>query len=436
MAEIGYITLRKMLAACAVFISTMAFFEMGGIARQKTAASPRATALPLGTARFRADIRAVEGLLPTISDRGAAQFFLAWAYAHLGEFERTLSLLKQCPLSEGFDPDGVARFQPLNSNPEFRKLVAQVHRRYPPAHNARVVFTIQQNDLFPEGLAADPERHIFYMGSMHRKKIIVITTTGKVSDFVSAGSYDLMPVGGVHVDPADHSVWAATDPGVKDRSEIVHFDARGKLLERYAAPGPGPHDLNDLVLRGSHEIYVTDTFANQVYRFDRTTHEFSTLLFSRPLFYPNGITVSDDGNFLYVADMLGAIRVDLRDDHGDNNRNSDRKNDTRDVIVSGHYTLAGIDGLYWYRGDLVGVQYGAGAYRVMRWHLSADGLHVTSAEFLEYRTPLVKDPTTGAIVGANFYFISNTGISNLDDNDKIVDPRKLEPIHISVVALK
>jgi hypothetical protein len=36
----------------------------------------------------------------------------------------------------------------------------------------------------------------------------------------------------------------------------------------------------------------------------------------------------------------------------------------------------------------------------------------------------VKDPTTGVIAGTNFYFISNTGVSNLDDNGKIIDPRK------------
>jgi sugar lactone lactonase YvrE len=31
----------------------------------------------------------------------------------------------------------------------------------------------------------------------------------------------------------------------------------------------------------------------------------------RPVFYPNGITLSGDGNLLFVADMLGVIRVDL-----------------------------------------------------------------------------------------------------------------------------
>lgn len=416
-------TPRKKPLPFAVFLLLLSCLSTSGFAQQ-TKPVPAPPPAPVGNAQFRADIRKVEALLPTISDRGAAQFFLAWLYAHLAEFQKSLSLLKQCPLNEGFDPSGVDRFKPLGSNPEFRNLVARVHRKYPPVHRARVALTIPESDLFPEGLAADVEKHIFYMGSMHLKKIIEISETGEISDFVKPGAYDLMPVGGVHVDPEDHSVWAATDPGVENRSELIHFDANGKLLDRFPAPGPGPHDLNDFVLRDSREIYVTDTFGDKVYRFDRKTHAFSPLKFPRTIFYPNGITLSGDGNFLYAADMLGVLRVDLR------------TNKAQEVRVGQHYTLAGIDGLYWYRGGLVGVQYGAGAYRVMQWHLAADGLQVSSAEFLEYRTPLVKDPTTGAIVGAYFYFISNTGISNLDDNDNILDPRKLEPVRISVVPLK
>ncbi len=412
-----------MLLACAALLFFALCVDVSGFAQKKTAA-PAPSAAPIGNERFRADIRTVEALLPKLSDRGAAQFFLAYLYAHLGEFHKSLSLLKQCPLGEGFDPSGVERFKPLESNPEFRELVARIHRRYSPVHRARAAFTIPESEIFPEGLAADVEKRIFYLGSMHLAKIIRTTEAGKVSEFVKAGVYDLMPVGGVHVDPADHSVWAATDPGVKNRSEIVHFDVRGKLLERWPAPGAGQHDLNDLVLRGSREIYVTDTDADQVYRFDRTTQRFSSVVFPRPIFYPNGITLSADRNFLFIADILGVLRVDLRND------------EAQEVRVDGHYTLAGIDGLYWYRGNLVGVQYGAGAYRVVEWQLSADGRKVVSAEMLEYRTPLVKDPTTGAIVGTNFYFISNTGISNLDENGKIIDPRKLEPIHMSVVALK
>jgi hypothetical protein len=31
----------------------------------------------------------------------------------------------------------------------------------------------------------------------------------------------------------------------------------------------------------------------------------------RPVFYPHGITLSGAGNLLFLADMLGVIRVDL-----------------------------------------------------------------------------------------------------------------------------
>ena len=268
--------------------------------------------LPMGPARLRADIRSVEDSSAEIHDRGAATFFLARVHAELGEPRQALSLLRHCPLAEGFDPNGVGSFKALHANAEFRALEARVHRRFPPVHHARVAFTVTEKDLFPEGIAADPIRHVFYMGSQYHDKIIRVTETGATTDFVRAGAYDLMPVGGVHVDETDHSVWAVTDPGSQSRSELVHFDASGKLLERYSPPGKGPHDLNDFVLRASREIYVTDTFGDQVYRFDRRAHSFSPLAFPRPILYPNGITLSGDRNFLYVADMLGVLRVDLR----------------------------------------------------------------------------------------------------------------------------
>jgi len=397
-------------------------------------ASVQGTRAPLAAPgdpqRLRDDIKAVEALLPRLADRGSALYLLAHHYARLGEQAKAFALLKECvALDEGFNPADARAFAALKRNPEFSRLVEQLRWRYPPVHRARFAFTVQQNDLFPEGLAVDARERVFLMGSMHHNKIVTITEAGEVSDFVKEGVYDLMPVGGVHVDPADHSVWCATDPGEKNRSEIVHFDAQGKLLERHTAPGPGPHDLNDLVLRGRGEIYATDTYANQVYRFDRKSQTFVALDLAsgksgRPVFYPNGITLSDEGNALYIADVLGVLRLDLR------------TNEVREVKPAAHDTLAGADGLYWYKGSLVGVQYGTGAFRVMRWKLSPDGQSVAASEALERGTDLVKDPTTGAILDGNFYFMTNTWIDNLDDNGKIVDPAKLEPLHFAVVALE
>jgi len=391
--------------------------------------APDVPPAPVGAPRrLRDEIKIVENVLPRLPSRGPGLYLLAHHYARLGDTNKSLALLKECvALDEGFDPTDARAFESLKSNAEFRALTEEVRRRYPPVHHAKLAFTLPDKDLFPEGLAIDAAKRLFYMGSMHRHKIMQIALSGKVSDFVREGVYSVGPVGGVHVD-ADHSIWCATDPDAKNPSELLHFDAQGKLLERYAAPGPGPHDLNDHVLRGQSEIYVTDTYGNRVFVFDRKSKTFATVKVTagqegRTVIYPNGITLSDDGNVLYIADVLGAMRVDLR------------TQEVREVKPDAHDTLAGADGFYWYQGSLIGVQYGTGARRLMRWKLAEDGVQVTSSEVLERGTEFVKDPTTGAIFDGKFYFMANTGIDNLDD-DRIVDPAKLEPLHVAVVELK
>jgi hypothetical protein len=370
----------------------------------------------------RAEIQKVEESLPKIADRGAGLFFLARRYAQVGDFDKALSMLKECiRLDQGFDPGDLPQFESLHSNPEFQAMIEQVHHRYPPIHQARVRYTISENDLFPEGLAVDPERHVFYMGSV-KQKIIRITEDGKVSDYVKPSTYRFPELNGIKVDPKDHSLWVASAD--EHNSELLHFDSQGKLLGHFPSPsGGGQHALNDLVLYRSDEVYVTDTLAHEVYRFDRGKNTFTALSFHRPLLYPNGITLSDNGRLLYVADILGVIQVDLTN------------NQTREVDPGEHSTLAGIDGLYWHKRSLVGVQYGNGPYRVAQWRLSPDGLKVTSTDVFEYRTPLISFPTTGAILEGKFYFIANTGIGNHKDGE-VVDRSKLEPINIAVVALQ
>ena len=389
----------------------------------RSGASAQDSSPPSAEGRYRLIIQQIEPRLPTLADRGAGLFALARLYAQVGDTPKALALLKESlATGEGFDPSGSEMLAPLRSNPEFAELTQQAQKLFPPVHRAKVAFTVPAKDLFPEGLAYDPAMRVFYMGSMHRRKIVRITENGEVSDFGKPDLYHLQPIGGVHVDPADHSLWAASDPDDAHGSELYHFDAQGKLLERYSPPGAGRHDLNDLVLYRSSAIYVTDTDANLTYRFDRKTHLFTPLELPRPQLFPNGITLSGDSTRLYIADWLGVIAVDLRG------------NRAREVDPGEHNTLCGIDGLYWYKNSLIGVQ-SAGTYRVVRWFLSTDGLDVRARRVLEKGTPLVSSPTTGAIRGSGFYYMANTGIDNYDDG-KIVDPAKLEPVHIAVVPLE
>ena len=149
------------------------------------------------------------------------------------------------------------------------------------------------------------------------------------------------------------------------RTELLHFDANGKLLGRYNPEGSSKHGFNDLVIRKNGEVITTDSLANSVYRFDPNARTFKILAVHRPLFYPNGIALSSDDQRLYVADSLGVVIVDLA------------SGASRDVDPGLRSTLAGIDGLYWHNGSLIGIQNGIGSPRVVAFRLSSDGLHVT-----------------------------------------------------------
>jgi len=110
------------------------------VARQSTPPasqqdSAAASAQPADAQKVRAEIRAVDNLMPRVTDRGASLFLLARRYAHLGELQKALALLKECvALDAGFDPEPAESpsLRPLASNKEFRAMLEQVRRRYPP----------------------------------------------------------------------------------------------------------------------------------------------------------------------------------------------------------------------------------------------------------------------------------------------------------------
>ena len=48
-----------------------------------------------------------------------------------------------------------------------------------------IIYTINENDLVPEGNTYDPFDKSFYVSSTWKRKIIRIDTTGKATDFIT-----------------------------------------------------------------------------------------------------------------------------------------------------------------------------------------------------------------------------------------------------------
>lgn len=416
-----YLLLRFCFVSCV--LAGVLGFSLAAHAQEKEKEQIKGVpAEPTDAEQVHEQIAIVERLKAVVPDRGAVLYFLAAANQHLGETREALGLLKEClALREGFDPSGEPAFLGLKGTKEFDDMVASVHRDFPPVAEARLAFVTEEKDLVPEGLAYDANQNLFYLSSLNRKKIVKIDAEGRTSDFVPGDRYGLLPVLGIRLDPTDGTIWADTfeDAG---RTALLHFDASGKLLGRYAPRDSVKHGFNDLIVRKNGEVITTDSLSNQVFRFDRQSGSFTPLAVYRTLFYPNGIALADDDRALYVADAVGVLKIDLLD------------GTSHDVDAGARSTLAGADGLYWHNGSLIAVQNGIGAPRIAAFKLSPDGNRVTRTTVLENRTQFTVLPTMGAIRGNDFYFIANSQVDNLN-GDKVMDVTKLAVVRIAVVRL-
>lgn len=382
-----------------------------------------APAEPTDAQDVREQIAAVEKLKKTLPDRGAALYYLAVSKQHLRETREAIALLKEClAMHEGFDPSGDPAFLELKGSKEFSAMIEGVHQDYPVVAQAREAFRTTEKDLVPEGLAYDAKRNLFYLSSLNRRKIVKLGREGLASDFVPPDRFGLLPVLGIRVDPNDDTVWADSFTDSTALTELLHFDATGNLLGRFKPLGSAKHGFNDLVVRKNGEVITTDSLANTVVRFDPASHTFTELPVHRPLFYPNGIALSNDDRMLYIADFLGVVCVDIA------------TKESHDVDPGPRSTLAGVDGLYWHNGNLIAVQNGIGTPRIAVFHLAGDGFHVTRTTVLENRSNLLAMPTTGAVRGSDFFFIANSQIDNMN-NDKVMDVTRLEAIRIGVLKL-
>jgi hypothetical protein len=373
---------------------------------------------PADAIQAKQQIAQFESLLTIASDRATVQYMIAAEQAHVGAWDAAYRNLDSAIAARPwFDPSGDAAFAPVLECPLVQRALADVHAHHA-AVGARLFRTIPPADLIPEGLAVDPASGDFYLSSIFHRKIVRFRAGGPPHDFISSGQDGTLGVLGIRIDPRDGTVWANSEAAGK--AWLHHWDRSGKLIARYTLRG-GEHLFNDLVVDRKGNVWLTDSADNSLY----TLQQGSTTLERIALphaFYPNGIALSDDEKHLYVSDAFELFRIDIA------TRAIDRLRPQDGV------SIAGFDGLYFYRNSLIGIQNGVGTPRVLQVKLSADGARVLGVRVLEYRSPLVEIPTTGAIYKDQFYFIANSQIDQLQ-GEKIRYRAKLKPVHIAVVPL-
>lgn len=137
-----------------------------------------------------------------------------------------------------------------------------------------------------------------------------------------------------------------------------------------------------------------------------------------------GLALDRKKRRLYVADYLaGLFVIDLR------------TNVVTPVANPSDAHLGGIDGLYLYKGDLIGIQNGTAPQRIVRIDLDKKGVTARSLSVLQQALPEWNEPTHGYIEGERFVYIATSNWPAYGDDGKPVDGATLQPLRLMSVDL-
>ena len=374
---------------------------------------------------FHDELRRTQRLLATAGDPCTVQYALARTWAYGGQYASAMrALQKAVRLNVGLDPTSDEIFSKLRNSREFQTLLAEVRAGTPPISTSQTAFTVGEPDLFPEGIAYDPIRRRFLLGSTFKHKIVECTDAGACRDFVSPGDNGLGEVLGIRVNARDGTIWAASNS--EDESSLFHYGESGKLIRKYSLNrNVAQHLFNDIAIDPAGNVYVTDTRAGTVYRLAPATERLERFIPTLNITAANGITVSEpDGARLYVAGYPDGITViDLA---------------SMSFHAIGHprgTCLATIDGLSFYEGSLIAIQNGIMTHRVVRLHLTRDFTAIDTVDILERRHPQFDGgPTTGAVADGQFVYMANP---QLDDvaGGRVKAGVSLNPITVLRISL-
>lgn len=379
-------------------------------------------------AAARASIARIQTLRAERPGDGVLVYYQALAHARIGEGDAAVAELRSLLGRRlGLIPVAQIGFEPVWNEPAFQAVRQQLIDEEARTPDAPVVLRLRDPKLIPEGIAHDPVARRHYVGSIAQRKIVVVDAKARARDF-SRASDRLDAVLGLAVDRTRRHLLAVSTNGFEDsakverRNAVLRYDLRsGRRLQRLDAPEA--MQLNDLAVAADGTLYVTDSASHSLFRARPGDTALARHGEAGSLRGANGIAIADDGA-LYVTLSTGIARVDP-------STGKSQRLPQPDSVMTG-----GIDGLYWHRGDLVGVQNSTNPGRVIRIALADGGARIAGVTVLQsHHHPAFVEPTTGTLVGQSLHVIANSHVLNHQPDGSLRDVASLRPTEIVAVPL-
>ena len=278
-----------------------------------------------------------------------------------------------------------------------------------PAGEARVDFTLPEALVLPTAIDWDPTRKSFLVANAREGAVFRVSSAGETETLLAADEENgLWSLFGLEVDAENDRLWLTTaaspnfvafKPEDAGRSALVEVRLSDlEIIARYPVPADGrPHRLGDLALGSDGAVYAADTILPIVYRLDRDQGRLQAYVASADSVSFRGMTASDDGSMLYVADYeMGIVALDLEG--------------KRARRVTGPETLnfGGIEGIEFWNGHLVIIQNGNPPQRILRLSLADDGVTVNGVSPLAVAQPFFNYPNYGTMKDGRLVFFADS----------------------------
>ena len=366
--------------------------------------------------------------------------FIAESYAMMGDDKSLLLWLRRLvAVSPCFFHFPENRPSIVKSR-EYRKL-AQLAAKGIRPHASEVAFMLGEKDLIPEGIAYDPLDQVFFLSSLHKRKIVRVrprtaNQPAIVEDFTSQGQDGLYSTLGMKVDAERRVLWvcSAAESFMMRYSEadagkaaLFKYDLSTRRLIRKYEIGPNPpHLLNDLALNAEGDVFITDIASGEIFTVLHDKDVLEVFIPSGRFTAPNGIAISSEGGKLFISDMpFGVYAVDVK------TKFSARLPQNVGISPSGS------DGLYFYKNSLIGIVniVSEREGRVARFYLDDSAESITRGAVLDCNHPVYQWPTTGVVVGDSLFYIANSQYGSFDNEHRTFPRSKLRKVVVMKLKL-
>ncbi|MFZ6011282.1 MAG: hypothetical protein ACOYXT_13120 [Bacteroidota bacterium] len=355
------------------------------------------------------------------------------ASALTGRSDEAVAYLKKATqIKADFDLDH-GDLKSLGDREDFKRLKQLQAEWQQPVRNSDTAFVIKDRTLHIESIAPG-EKGTFYLGSIHKRKIIRVNEKGEAKDFTASAQDGLTSVFGVKVDLKNNILWACASP----MEEMEHYDTNavsgvykynlktGKLIAKYV-----PTDIKknfvfgDLTLNNKGEVFVSDSKNNIIFKVNEVNSKLEEYFTSEEFWNLQGITFTPDGKFLFIADYIkGIYRLDTK------SKNLIKLDEDFEVSTKS------VDGLTFYHNGLIAIQNAIVPMRVTRYMLNKSQDNLESYVLIDRAHPAFNEPTIGCISGDSFYYVANSLWSGYTEQHQLKPLDELQDVVILKTDLK